>query len=125
MISHVTLVLTVCGHIMTASYSNHWSTLIPGGIEHAQKVAEDTGCELLYEIIPGTLHFKGAQHGKACFSRAPSKTKSVCPLVPNNFLDQLDPKMKNPIHFGPIKSCPLMSGGSKVVIFGSEIVRNN
>ena len=35
------------------SYSNHWSTLVPAGLEAAQKVAADTGCELLYEIIPG------------------------------------------------------------------------
>ena len=37
------------------SYSNHWSTLIPGGLEAAKKVSTDTGCQLLYEIIPGRL----------------------------------------------------------------------
>ena len=38
---------------LCVSYSNHWSSLVPGGIEKAKQVAEDTGCELLYEIIPG------------------------------------------------------------------------
>ena len=42
---------------MAVSYTNHWSTKVPGGMEDAKKVAEDTGCELLYEIIPGDNYY--------------------------------------------------------------------
>ena len=38
-----------------SSFSNQWATKIPGGLEHAKKVAEDTGCELMFEIIPGKV----------------------------------------------------------------------
>ena len=41
------------GQALSVSYTNHWSSLVPGGEEKAKQVAEDTGCELLYEIIPG------------------------------------------------------------------------
>ena len=44
---------SLLGQTLCVSYSNHWSSLVPGGIEKAKQVAEDTGCELLYEIIPG------------------------------------------------------------------------
>ena len=44
---------SLLGQTLSVSYSNHWSSLVPGGIEKAKQVAEDTGCELLYEIIPG------------------------------------------------------------------------
>ena len=47
------LVPGLLGQALCASYTNHWSTLVPGGPEKAKQVAEDTGCELLYEIIPG------------------------------------------------------------------------
>ena len=43
------------GQSLSESYSNHWSTLIPGGLEAAKKVSADTGCDLLYEIIPGEV----------------------------------------------------------------------
>ena len=49
------ILLLLAGQAWSESYSNHWSTLIPGGLEAAKKVSEDTGCELLYEIIPGLL----------------------------------------------------------------------
>ena len=49
----VAILLLVAGQAWSESYSNHWSTLIPGGLEAARKVSEDTGCQLLYEIIPG------------------------------------------------------------------------
>ena len=54
MLPLLTLLLGSSGLVSGVSYSNHWSTKIPGGLEHAKEVAEDTGCELLYEIIPGT-----------------------------------------------------------------------
>ena len=47
------LVPSLLGQALCVSYTNHWSTRVPGGIEKAKLVAEDTGCELLYEIIPG------------------------------------------------------------------------
>ena len=43
----------ILGQALCVSYTNHWSSLVPGGVEKAKQVAEDTGCELLYEIIPG------------------------------------------------------------------------
>ena len=51
--SYIAIFLLLAGQSLSDSYSNHWSTLIPGGLEAARKVSEDTGCELLYEIIPG------------------------------------------------------------------------
>ena len=51
--NYLAILLLLAGQTWSESYSNHWSTLIPGGLEAARKVSEDTGCELLYEIIPG------------------------------------------------------------------------
>ena len=50
---YIAILLVLADQTLSESYSNHWSTLIPGGLEAARKVSEDTGCELLYEIIPG------------------------------------------------------------------------
>ena len=47
------LVPGLLGQALCVSFTNHWSTLVPGGLEKAKQVAEDTGRELLYEIIPG------------------------------------------------------------------------
>jgi len=39
--------------VVTAEeYNNEWSAHISGGVEHAKKVAEDTGCVYVREIIP-------------------------------------------------------------------------
>jgi len=50
------------GHLLASSYSNHFTCKIPGGIEHAQKVAGDTGCQLLYQVIPGDDYYNFQCH---------------------------------------------------------------
>ena len=55
MSKYIAILLFLAGQTWAESYSNHWSTLIPGGLEAARQVSEDTGCQLLYEIIPGWL----------------------------------------------------------------------
>jgi len=48
----ITVIVLLVGLVMPESFNNDWSAHIPGGLEAAKKVAEDTGCELQYEIIP-------------------------------------------------------------------------
>ena len=42
-------------HVLSLSYSNHFTCKIPGGLDHAKTVSSDTGCELLYQVIPGGI----------------------------------------------------------------------
>ena len=49
----MTALMVGVGVVRTEEYNNEWSAHIPGGVEHAKKVAEDTGCEYVREIIPG------------------------------------------------------------------------
>jgi len=49
----VTVIVSLVRLVVPDSFNNDWSTHIPGGLEAAQKVEKDTGCELQYEIIPG------------------------------------------------------------------------
>eukprot|EP00092_Neocalanus_flemingeri_P095630 GFUD01121667.1.p1 GENE.GFUD01121667.1~~GFUD01121667.1.p1 ORF type:complete len:124 (+),score=31.25 GFUD01121667.1:178-549(+) len=49
----VTEIVLLVGLVTPESFNNEWSTHIPGGVEAAKKVEEDTGCQLQYEIIPG------------------------------------------------------------------------
>lgn len=57
MCKYIAILLLLAGQSWSESFSNQWSTLIPGGLEAARKVAEDTGCQLMYEIIPGEDFF--------------------------------------------------------------------
>ena len=45
-------------HVLSSSFSNHFTCKIPGGLDHAKTVASDTGCELMYQVIPGGIFIK-------------------------------------------------------------------
>ena len=51
----ITVIVLLVGLVMPQSYNNDWSILIPGGLEAAKKVEEDTGCQLQYKIITGEI----------------------------------------------------------------------
>jgi len=43
--------------VISEEYNNQWSAHIYGGEEHARKVAHDTGCEFVREIIPDEEYY--------------------------------------------------------------------
>jgi len=53
----ITVIVLLVGLVMPQSYNNDWSILIPGGLEAAKKVEEDTGCQLQYKIITEENYF--------------------------------------------------------------------